>query len=67
MKTDALVTYLRLTQKLAMRASGFLELAKESCKGCSALPDNIEPALLDMSDVVDREEKLIEFLLGVKK
>ena len=67
MKTDALVTYLRLTQKLAVRACGFLELAKENCIGCSALSDNIQPALTDMGDVVDREEKLIEFLLGDKK
>ena len=67
MKTDALVTYLRLTQKLAVRASGFLELAKESCKGCSSFPDNINPALIDMGDVADREEQLIEFLLGDKK
>ena len=67
MKTDALVTYLRLTQKLAIRASGFLKLAQDSCKGCSALPDNINPALVDMGDVADREEKLIEFLLRAKK
>ena len=62
MKKDALLKYLKLTRATAVRASGFLALAKDGCIGCSALPDNIEPALSDIIAVVDRENELIELL-----
>jgi hypothetical protein len=58
MKTDKLVSYLKTTEGIAVRACGFLALAKNDCSHCSVYSDNIEPAQKDMGDVVDRIDQL---------
>ena len=67
MKTKALLKYLKITRATAVRAAGFLALAKEKeCAMCSGYQYNIEPALNDISSVVDRENQLTELLDGDK-
>ena len=66
MKQHALVSYLRTTLGISVRAAGFLGLVKENCKGCSAYPDNIEPAIKDLGAVIDRINKLIDLLIETK-
>lgn len=63
MKQHALVSYLRKTLGTSVRAAGFLGLVKDSCRGCSAYPDNIEPAMHDVGEVIDRINKLVEMLV----
>ena len=62
MKHQALVIFLKKTLGVAVRTSGFLGLTQDNCKGCSAYPDSIEPALKDNGDVIDRLDRLIETL-----
>jgi hypothetical protein len=62
MKQQALVIFLKKTLGTAVRASGFLGLTQDNCKGCSAYPDSIAPAQKDIGEVIDRLDRLIQTL-----
>ncbi len=62
MKRHAQLSYQRKTLGIAVRALGFLGLAKDSCEHCSCYPDCVEPALKDIGEVVDRTDQLIILL-----
>ena len=51
--------YLRTIEGTAIRATGFLGMAKNDCSWCSAFPDSIEPALKDVGSVVNMLDELI--------
>lgn len=67
MKNDKLVAYLRTTEGLLIRATGFLGLVKDNCIACSAYPDNVEPALKDVTAGVDRIDQLVQMLVKGEK
>lgn len=67
MKKDNLVAYLRKTEGVLIRATGFLGLVQNNCAACSAYPDSILPAQKDVGEAVDRVDKLIQLLVKGEK
>jgi hypothetical protein len=54
MKTDKLVSYLKQTEKIAIRSLGHLGQAENNCSYCSVYGDNIEPAKTDLGNAIGR-------------